>query len=370
MRCERIQGLKNPTSLGTPAASELRNDTDKKSWKKIVVFRTDRLGDLVLSLPVVEALKAFLPEAQVDLFVSPYAVPVARLQRNASAIIADRYPGLPGLFALARFLRSQQYDLAVHLFPVPRLALAAFLARVPVRAGTLYRYFSPLFNRRIRLHRKKAGMHERDLNLKLLEGVGVPIGQVAAGLEIPDRLRKEVAALLAAKGIDASREGFLVLHPGSGGSSLNWPPEHFGSLGREMRKRGIPVVLTGSGRDRPVVDRVRSCMDAGGTDLCGELDLEQLAALLSSASLVVTNSTGPLHLADALGTKVIGIFSPYLSAGPHRWGPYGQPENVFVPDGELCPRCTRDRCERHNCLETIRPEAVLQRALELLAPAR
>jgi ADP-heptose:LPS heptosyltransferase len=110
-------------------------------------------------------------------------------------------------------------------------------------------------------------------------------------------------------------------------------------------------------------------MNGGATDLCGELDLEHLAALLSLAALVVANSTGPLHLADALGTKVIGLFSPYRSAAPYRWGPYGQPENVFVPDGLVCKRCTRDRCEMYNCLSTIQPEAVLVRALDLLHSA-
>ena len=108
-------------------------------------------------------------------------------------------------------------------------------------------------------------------------------------------------------------------------------------------------------------------MNGKATDLCGELDLEHLAALLSVASLVVANSTGPLHIADALGTRVIGLYSPYRSAAPHRWGPYGQPENVFVPDGVVCKRCTRDRCEKYNCLASIDPGAVLERSVTLLS---
>jgi ADP-heptose:LPS heptosyltransferase len=340
---------------------------DRTRWRKIIVFRTDRLGDLVLSLPVVEAIKAALPAAQVDLFVHPHTVPIARLQRNVSCIVPDVYTGFRGLLALTGFLRSQKYDLAIHLFPVSRLALATFRAGVPVRAGTIYRYFSFLFNRRIRLRRWDAGMHERDLNLKLIEGIGIPVGQVSAGLEIPNRFCEEVLHLLAAQGIDLEGQGFVVIHPGSGDSSLNWPAEHFGELGKAILERGIPVVLTGSDGDRPVVDRVKESMGKGGSDLCGQLDLEHLAALLWAASLVVSNSTGPLHLADALGTKVIGLYSPYLAAAPHRWGPYGQPENVFVPDGVACRHCSWDKCEHYNCLATILPETVLERALEFLA---
>lgn len=360
MRCGKIESRREHVK-------EMAADPDKTDWKKIVLFRTDRLGDLILSMPVVEALKAALPDAAIDLVVNPYTVPLARLQRHVSRVVPDVYPGLRGLGDLTRFLRYQRYDLAIHLFPVSRLALATFRAGVPVRAGTIYRPFSFLFNRRVRLHRRDAGMHERDLNLKLIEGIGVTVGPVSAGLEIPERFREEVLRLLAAKGIDPEGHGFVVLHPGSGDSSLNWPAEHFGKLGKGIVERGIPVVLTGSDRDRPVVDRVKASMGEGASDLCGQLDLEQLAALLRAASLVVSNSTGPLHLADALGTRVIGLYSPYRSAAPHRWGPYGQPENVFLPEGVTCRRCSRDKCEHYNCLATIRPDAVLAKALELFA---
>jgi len=344
----------------------LHTDFDKTGWRRIVVFRTDRLGDLVLSLPVVEALKASLPEAQVDLFVNSCTVAVAKLQRNTSRVIPDCYSGARGLRALTQFLKSQEYDLAVHLFPVPRLALATFLAGVPVRVGTIYRYFSPLFNRRIRLHRKTMVLHERDLNLRVVEGIGFSSTKVSAGLEIPEKAQRDIQALLASRGVNPGTSPFVVLHPGSGGSSLNWPPEHFGSLGRGLLKMGFPVIVTGSDEDRSAVHQARAEAGEGTTDLCGQLDLEHLAALLSKASLVVSNSTGPLHLADALGKKVIGLYSPFLFSSPRRWGPYGQPENVFVPAGKQCSKCAAEGCERYNCMSSIDPEVVLERALTLL----
>lgn len=347
----------------------MRTDPDKTRWKKIVVFRTDRLGDLVLSFPVVEALKASLPEAQVDLFVNPYTVPLANLQRNTSRVIPDCYSGARGLRALTGFLKSQGYDLAVHLFPVPRLALATFLAGVPDRVGTIYRYFSPLYNRRIRLHRKTMVMHERDLNLRVVEGIGFPATKVSAGLEIPQKAQRDILTLLASRGINPGTSPFVVLHPGSGGSSLNWPPEHFGSLGKGLLKMGFPVIFTGSDEDRSRVHQARAKAGEGTTDLCGRLDMEHLAALLSKASLVVSNSTGPLHLADALGKKVIGLYSPFLFSSPRRWGPYGQPENVFVPAGKQCSKCAAEGCEEYNCMSSIDPEVVLERALTLL-PAK
>ncbi len=341
-------------------------EPDRRDGKRIILFRTDRLGDLVLSLPAVEALWTAWPEARIDLVVSPYTVPVAQLQPHVHRVIPDRFRGARGILDLVRLLRVEGYDLAIHLFPLPRLALASFLARVPVRVGTLYRYFSPLFNRRVRLRRRRSGLHERDLNLRLIEALDVPVAGVEAGIRVPGSLRGEVLGLLEAEGIDPREGAFVVLHPGSGGSSLNWPPGHFAALAGGLRSKGIPVVLTGAEGDRGIVEEVKAGVGGRVTDLCGRLDLQRLAALLEAAALVVSNSTGPLHLADALGTRVIGIYSPFLSAAPARWGPYGQPENAFVPEGPLCPRCTKEACPKYNCLSSIRPDQVLERALVLL----
>ncbi len=210
-------------------------------------------------------------------------------------------------------------------------------------------------------------MHERELNLKLLEGIGIPAGRVTAGLEIPDRLHREMVDRLATKGVDTSKDAFVVIHPGSGDSSLNWPAEHFGRLGKELLGRGIPVVLTGQ-RSGP--GRGGSGPSLHGWWRYGSLWRARPGTAGGPAFRCIPGRR-QLHRAPSSGRRVRyegdRMYSPYVSAAPHRWGPYGQPENVFVPDGDLCPRCTRDRCERHNCLSAIQPETVLARALELLA---
>lgn len=335
---------------------------------KIILFRTDRLGDLVLSFPVVEALRACLPEAQIDLCVNFSTVPLARMHRHVFQVISDTVRGPKSFFELVRFLKMQNYDLAIHLYPRPHLALATLCAGIPVRVGTIYRYYSFSFNRRIKMHRRTMSRHETDSNLKLLEALGVPPAPISNGLLIPEEALQRVRDLLSSKGIRPWNSRFVVLHPGSGGSSLNWPPEHYGTLGRELMHSGFQLVLTGTDIDRPIVDQVRLRMGDGAADLSGQLDLEHLTALLSEASLLISNSTGPLHLADALGRKVIGLYSPFLFSSPKRWGPYRQPENVFLPDKQTCTKCARDKCEEYNCMALILPQTVLARALELLPP--
>lgn len=339
---------------------------DLGSSRRLLVARTDRLGDVVLSLPVVEALCRTYPSAAVDLLVRPYTAPLARLQRSARSVETDDLPGLKGLPALVRKLRRSEYDVIFHLYPRPRLALAAFLAGIPIRVGTRYRYYSFLFNRRIPLHRPDSGLHERDLNLLLLEGAGIPTASVEAGIQVPGRGRQEVVAILREKGLNKSRPT-AVLHPGSGGSSLAWPPGHFARLASLLAHERFAVLVTGSVQEKPLARILRDAAPDNVLDLVGCLDLVQLAALLEQADIVVSNSTGPLHLADALGTKVVGLYSPFVGATPDRWAPYHQKENALLPPGPICPRCRGPRCSRYNCLAEISPQDVFEKVLAVLA---
>jgi ADP-heptose:LPS heptosyltransferase len=341
-------------------------DPESLRGKKIILFRTDRLGDLILSLPVVEALKARLPETRIDLATAPATASLAGLQPNVSNVLPHLVPGTPEPLRLARILASRGYQAAIHLYPRPILALATFLARIPVRVGTAYRFYSPLFNLRVRVHRSEMILHERDLNLRLIESLGIPCGEPSSGIQVPEAAREGIRRLLNRAEAGFSDGPWVVLHPGSGGSSLNWPAEHYASLGNRLASSGIPVVLTGTEADRPAVEQVQREMGDRALNLCARLDLPHLAALLSLSPLTVSNSTGPLHLADAVGGRVIGLYSRHFYASPRRWGPCGQPENVLLPAGEPCPRCTTVRCREYNCTASIRPETVLEKARELL----
>ncbi len=342
-------------------------DPERLHGKRIVLFRTDRIGDLILSLPVVEALKSRLPKTRIDMVTAPATACLAALQPGLERIFPHVYRGPAGLAALARTLAANEYTLAVHLYPRPLQALAAFLARIPLRVGTAYRAYSVFFNRRVPVHRKTMTQHEGDLNLKLLESMGIRPGKPAAGICVPEAARQRVRNVLGREPAHAGGRPFVVLHPGSGGSSLRWPVEHFTALGRGLAASGWPLVLTGTETDRPLVDTVyRSLGQDRATNLCGHLDLPHLAALLLESALTVSNSTGPLHLADALGRKVIGLYSRHLYDSPIRWGPWHQPENAFTPAGGPCRHCPRERCNEYHCMATIRPEAVLERAHALI----
>ncbi|MGH7589836.1 MAG: glycosyltransferase family 9 protein, partial [Gemmatimonadales bacterium] len=156
--------------------------------------------------------------------------------------------------------------------------------------------------------------------------------------------RDRVDAKLIAAGV-APDERVVVLHPGSGGNSIEWPPECFGALGARLgADAGVRIVVTGIERERALCDMVVATAGAavGAIPLAGQLELSELVALLDRSALVVANSTGVLHVAAALGVPVLGLYPfapPALSAA--RWGPYTERAAVLTPPAEAPGEMTR-----------------------------
>jgi ADP-heptose:LPS heptosyltransferase len=238
------------------------------------------------------------------------------------------------------------------LHPTLRLALLCWFAGIPRRIGTGYRLYSFLFNKRVYHHRKKSERHECELNMDIAAAAGAAVGAIEFKFNIPDEAQQRVNSLLSDHGIEPPGS-YVVLHPGSGGSALDWPAEKFGKLGhRIVENLGIPVVVTGAAAEKELVDRLVQ-EDRQLIRLDGQLNIKELAALLRNSSLVVANSTGPLHIAVAVSAPVVGLYCPIEACKPERWGPFGRKESVIVPPVGQCSTCRPDRCEKGDCMELI-----------------
>lgn len=275
-----------------------------------------------------------------------------------------RSGGLRGVRELGKKIRAFNFDTAIVLHPTFRLALSAWLAKIPRRVGTGYRFYSFLFTHKVYHHRKKSQKHECDLNLELAQAVGAKIENIKFKFFVPGDSHEKISKLLAQANI-LKEEKFVVLHPGSGGSALDWPLDCFGELGNRLVSDGFPVILTGSKAENKIVDRVIS-VNKNMIRMDGQLSIKDLAALLQKASVVVANSTGPLHLAVALGTRVIGLYAPILACLPERWGPYRQTDSVFVPKVEMCRRCSPKNCREKDCMRLITVDEVYNKVVEKL----
>jgi len=338
----------------------------------LLLVRTDHLGDMLLTLPMVDAVKTAFPGCRVTVLASPVNAEAARHHAGVDHVEVDpleaKGSGLRGVGPLARQVRALGCDAAVVVHPTPRLALAVWLGRVPVRVGTAYRAYSVLFNRRVREHRRRPPWkHESQYNVNLLEPLGVgPVEARPFRWRVSAEEAQAVDAVLREQRVGDGR--FAVLHPGSAGSNLNWAPAQYGELGRRLAADGLRVTVTGGPSETGLTAAVCAASGAGAIDLGGRLSLSHLAALLQRSVLYVGSSTGPTHLAAAVGTPIVALYSPLRSAAPVRWRPLGERVEVLTPAVDLvCPKCLGAACPYYHCMERhLAVDAAIAAAQRLL----
>jgi ADP-heptose:LPS heptosyltransferase len=338
--------------------------------QRILIVRTDRLGDVLLTLPMLALLRSRYPTALLGMMLGSYAGEIVRGHPHVNVFIRYDHHGIPRPGnELLREIRSHAFDTVIVVHPTPRLAWLMFRAGVPVRIGTGYRFYSSLFTHRVYEHRKDARLHELEYNVRLLRVLDPAFTE--EGLEpeygiIPDPLAVEsVRARLAESGVRPG-EQLIVIHPGSGGSARDWPPDRFALLGSRLSRRaGLRIAVTGGKGEESVVQGVAKGIGGEVLSFPGTLSLPELTALLARSSLVVANSTGPLHLGAALGIPVVGIYPQLTPMSPRRWGPYTSQKRVLVPDAPADCRDCRNG-ERCRCIEKISVDQVFQASQELL----
>ncbi len=342
--------------------------------RRFLIVRTDRMGDVILSTPVLTAIKQSHPYAETTVLIREYTNDLISGHPDLDNCLIDdptqKLKGIKGFLKLTQELKLNHFDVALVLHPTFRLALACRLAKIPMRIGTAYRWYSFLFNNKVHQHRKNSGRHECDLNLEMAEATGAKIDKVSFKFYIPDEAISHAEYLLSQNGIDKN-SSFIVLHPGSGGSALDWPLQKFGELAQKIQNDlNLPVVLTGNSNEADLVSKVQKAANNQCIRLDGELAIKELAAVLKRASLVIANSTGPLHLAVAVGSEVVGLYCPIIPCRPERWGPYGQLDSVIMPPIEGCTKCKSKNCKHENCMDLISVNQVFELVQQKLMSAK
>lgn len=329
----------------------------------VLLVRPDGIGDEVLALPLATALRRLLPKARVLFLSSASAAPVLERHPDLDGVLAldgrERFGDLVSLF-------RRDIGAAIFLKPYRRLMAAAWVARVPQRVATGYRWYSLLANRRVYEHRSGFSKHESEYNLGLLRGLGLDPGPlVPPRLALTNEERRAGGARLA--GLPEPR---VLLHVG-GLSARNWKAEHYRDLARRLAEEGYGVVLTSGREERERFERAGGPVaPARGVlrDLRGELGLREFMAVIAASRAVVSGSTGAAHLAAALGVPTVSLYDPQRKTSPVRWGPLGQ-GLVLVPDVPTCERCIFEACPYWDCLDRITVEEVAGRVREVISRA-
>jgi heptosyltransferase-2 len=239
---------------------------------------------------------------------------------------------------------------------------AAWLARVPIRIATGYRWYSVLANRRIYDHRSEFSKHESVYNVQMLKGLGIdPPTARAPTLVVTEEERHNARRRLSA--VPAPR---VVLHPG-GFAARTWRPEHYWELAMALTAAGFGVVLTGSAKEETHFSSsaaAKSPLPEGMVSLMGVVTLREMMAVIAESDAVVSGATGPAHVAAACGVPNVSLFDPRRNNLPTRWRPLGR-GIVLRPDVPTCEKCIYEACSYWDCLDRITVERVVQHVKEV-----
>lgn len=312
--CYRALGLVARLRRGGEPARPAR------SFRRVLLAEISLLGDVVSFTSSLRAARAFWPEARIDVMVLRELAPVVL---NNSSI--DRVAGLGDLGAAtwARAImevRRSGYDLVLSMSPGLRNAGAAILGSAGASAGYLVdRGFPPHFLNPQRIESVGVrlpqnidvppGCHVADRGLKVLEALGAEVpGKGNPDVVVDDAARAHVGLFL--KGAGIAGRPFAVIHPSAGERSRRWPLERFVELARRLSEdMGLPVIWIGGASDAGIVSRARRASRGPSAAFSGRPAAE-LLALMQRASLFVGNDSGPMHVAGAVGTPLVGMFGP------------------------------------------------------------
>ncbi|HUV30317.1 MAG TPA: glycosyltransferase family 9 protein [Acidobacteriota bacterium] len=338
----------------------MARELDIQPGDRILVSRTDRLGDLILALPFVETLKLRYPECRIDVLASLYASPIlennpridgiARVQ-NDQLIISRNYKK-----ELLRKIRRAGYKAVVVLYPERRVSHLLYKAEVPNRIGTAGRLHSFLFNHHLYHSRKANRKHELEYNLDFLKFFRDGSTVITPVVHPKDKEIHNARRILREHGVSGD---FAVIHPGSGGSAHAWSAENFLRVCPLLEKAGLQVIVSGTEEEGRRYEELAGELDIRLRMITGRTELRTLAAVLAQARVVIANSTGPLHLAAAVGTRVVGLYPLQKVMSPRRWGPRGAGHRVIQPASPDC-QCPPGNC---TCMTTISIERVAAEAL-------
>lgn len=334
---------------------------------KFLIIRTDRIGDVILTTPIASAIKQFVSDAHVTLLCRQETAIIGERNSDIDNVVTiDEKGKNKSFFRLARDLRTENYDCAIIVHPTFQLAFLAVAAKIPVRIGTGYRFYSHLFTNRRYEHRKESVKHEVEYNLGLLEEINISQSKPEFKFEIKESDKEAANNTLKELGLQKD-DRYCVVHPGSGGSAMDWPLKFY-SIACDLisSEFDIPVLVSWGKTENDLAKKLVMQSKKNVIALPGILSLPELAALLEKAEFLLAPSTGILHLGHIVGTEVIGLYPPIPHESPVRWGPFGKEDNMLVPDKKKCSECNGGNCRKISCLELITPALVLNSAKKIL----
>jgi heptosyltransferase-1 len=326
--------------------------------QRVCIIKPSSMGDVVHAMPILSALRGRWPSAHLSWVVNrPFSELLEGHRALDELIIYDRgrrgvdRAGLGSMAGLLARLAQGRFDLTIDLQGLLRSALMVASARARVRVGMADAREGARWFYTHHVEAPRLGMHAVGRALTVARSLGAEVSDPCFHLPIGDEHCRWAAEVLGT--LPRPR---IILNLGAQWPTKRWPPQHFAAIGRRaVAEYGASLIAVGSAGDRPLVDAlVHHLGPAPLLDLCGRTRLPQLAALSVESDLMVSNDTGPLHLAAAAGARVVGI---YTCTSPDLTGPHG-PRAASVRTGVWCAASFRKSCARLDCMAELQPTQV------------
>jgi len=339
-------------------------------YENILLIKPSSLGDIVMALPALSALRRSFPQARIHWLIRPEFAPLVEGHPHVDEIILFDRKFLArawhnaaagrGLLSLVSELRHGRFDAVLDLQGLFRTGLLAWLSGCRQRFGPRWREMAHLFYT-TSVPPRFEWIHVVDYYLKLVETMGA--SDLRPEFVLPERPAARVAArdLLSRHEIDVNR--YAIVIPGSAQTSKCWPVERFAALvDRLASEQGLAVAATGGKAEDSMIETIRSLARHPLANLASRTSLPELVEVLRGARLVVSNDTGPGHIAAALGRPLVMMFS---WSNPLRVGPYGRPQCVVARDADKRGLANRSREPQHS-IRLITLDEVYAKAVEQL----
>lgn len=343
--------------------------------RNILAIRLDNAGDVLMLGPALRAIRETAPEARLTLLASPAGSAAAPLLPWLDSVITWRasWQDLGRLafspereMELIARLRARAFDAALIFTSFSQTphapGYACYLAGIPLRAGASKEFGGAVLTDELR--GAPDDLHQVDRNLRLVEALAFHTSDRRLHAAIAPEARRNAGQLLARHGADFASP-YILLHPGASAGARRYPPERAGAVARGLLDRGYQVVITGTEREAGLIGRIAARAE-GVCVLTAATTLPEYAALIERAALVVCGNTLPLHLADAVGTPVVALYSG--TDLEEQWRPRATPARLLRRP-TTCYPCYRFDCPIGQPCLAIEPSEVVATVSEMLPAA-
>lgn len=332
------------------------NLEERKKIKRLLVRSTNWIGDAVMTTPAVRAIRSNFPAARISMLAKPWVAPVFAHSPHVDEIIiyeaGGRHAGAGGTIRLARDLRRYRFDAAILLQNAIEAALIAFMAGIPARIGFDTDGRRLLLTHPVRRTQAIKGIHQTGYYLKILHGLGLATGPPTLELSLNPADKKRAGRLLADHGLSPGSR-LIGLNPSATfGPAKQWFPERYAALGERLHATlGTTILIFGGPSDRELGQTIAGRMAAPSLDLSGRTSLGEAMALIDRCHAFVTNDSGLMHVAAALGTPLVAIFG---STNSTTTSPFSDSSRIVRVPIECSP-CMKPVCPlgHMNCMKGV-----------------